>query len=134
VQLWNSSYFSDKGPLPGVEYAKLMEQPSNTVGSKTPIWQSKFTNGAQDTLAELLDHLFNYGFAIVYNTPVDVASSRAACERIGPCRNTIFGDFWDFTVEETAGMDQMDYSDTAYTPLGIYAHTDGNYLFDPPGT
>jgi alpha-ketoglutarate-dependent taurine dioxygenase len=73
-------------------------------------------------------------------------ATRLACERIGICKSTMFGDFWDLTVEsgssstsstpkvaEQAAAAAAEFSDTAYTPLHIAPHTDGSYLVDPPG-
>jgi trimethyllysine dioxygenase len=119
--LWNGTSFGtfsqfiteQKHNLPGVQFESLMSTSDTTA------------------LENMLDQIYLYGFSIVWDTPLTPEASRAACERLGYCRATMFGDFWDLTVD--SDKKEADFSDTAYTPLSIAPHTDGTYLHDPPG-
>ncbi|KAF2405058.1 Trimethyllysine dioxygenase [Trichodelitschia bisporula] len=67
-----------------------------------------------------------YGFAYIPNTPATPEATEALLNLIGPIRNTHYGGFYDFTADLAKG-------DTAYTQLGIGAHTDNTYFTDPAG-
>ena len=67
-----------------------------------------------------------YGFCYVENTPVTPEATEKLLERIAFIRPTHYGGFYDFTSDLSKG-------DTAYTQLGIGAHTDNTYFSDPAG-
>jgi trimethyllysine dioxygenase len=57
---------------------------------------------------------------------VDPKKTEELARRIAFIRETHYGRFWDFTAN-------MAHGDTAYTNLGIGAHTDSTYFTDPIG-
>lgn len=67
-----------------------------------------------------------YGFCYIENTPVTPEATEKLLERIAYIRHTHYGGFYDFTADLAKG-------DTAYTQLGIGAHTDNTYFSDPAG-
>jgi trimethyllysine dioxygenase len=124
--LWGGNYFTDApagaaNRVPEIDYTALMAEEGAPARDQ---W----------ALKKLLSHLASFGFCIITSTPATPEASRKACERIGRCKSTMFGDFWDLTVESAAPSTvATEFSDTAYTPLTIAPHTDGTYLVDPPG-
>lgn len=77
-------------------------------------------------LLRLLEAIERDGFALIAETPVSAAATRALAERIGYIRETVFGGFWELTADQSRG-------DSAYTPVAIGPHTDGTYSNDAPG-
>ncbi|QDS72861.1 hypothetical protein FKW77_007330 [Venturia effusa] len=67
-----------------------------------------------------------YGFCYIENTPITPEATEKLLERIAYIRHTHYGGFYDFTADLAKG-------DTAYTQLGIGAHTDNTYFSDPAG-
>ncbi|KAK8157117.1 hypothetical protein IWX90DRAFT_441694 [Phyllosticta citrichinensis] len=65
-----------------------------------------------------------YGFCYVDGCPVSPEATQELLERISFIRYTHYGGFWDFTAD-------MASNDTAYTNLGLDAHTDTTYFTDP---
>ncbi|KAK7519578.1 uncharacterized protein IWZ02DRAFT_454570 [Phyllosticta citriasiana] len=65
-----------------------------------------------------------YGFCYVDGCPVTPEATQELLERISFIRPTHYGGFWDFTAD-------MASNDTAYTNLGLDAHTDTTYFTDP---
>jgi trimethyllysine dioxygenase len=77
-------------------------------------------------LKEWLLNIRKYGFSYVDDCPVTPEASEKLLQRIAFIRNTHYGGFYDFTADLASG-------DTAYTQLGIGAHTDNTYFSDPAG-
>ncbi|KAF2665852.1 Trimethyllysine dioxygenase [Microthyrium microscopicum] len=75
---------------------------------------------------EWLLKIKEYGFSYVDKCPPTPEASEALLKRIAFIRNTHYGGFYDFTADLASG-------DTAYTQLGIGAHTDNTYFSDPAG-
>jgi len=69
---------------------------------------------------------FKYGFCYVDGVPVTLEDTKALVERIAFIRETHYGGFWNFTSD-------LSKNDTAYTNLGLAAHTDTTYFSDPVG-
>ncbi|KAI9370189.1 P-loop containing nucleoside triphosphate hydrolase protein [Aspergillus egyptiacus] len=75
-------------------------------------------------LLSWLEHIYDWGFCFVKDTPVDPESTEALLKRIAFIRHTHYGGFWDFTADLT-------FKDTAYTTEFLGAHTDNTYFTDP---
>lgn len=103
-QLWDRASMGEH--FPSVPYADVM----NT----------------EQGLARWLELTEEYGFALATDAPATPEATRAIIERVGYLRMTIFGGFWDFSAN-------LEFKDTAYTPLAIGPHTDGTYSIDSPG-
>jgi trimethyllysine dioxygenase len=67
-----------------------------------------------------------YGFCYVDNCPPTPEATETLLERIAFIRHTHYGGFYDFTADLSKG-------DTAYTQLGIGAHTDNTYFTEAAG-
>jgi trimethyllysine dioxygenase len=67
-----------------------------------------------------------YGFSYVSGCPTTPDATEQLLLRIAFIRPTHYGGFYDFTADLAAG-------DTAYTQLGIGAHTDNTYFSEPAG-
>ncbi len=76
-------------------------------------------------LWRLLDRVKSHGLALVGEVPVSAAATRALLERVGPLFPSLFGDFWEFSNDQS-------YVDLAYTDKAIALHTDGTYYPEPP--
>jgi trimethyllysine dioxygenase len=83
-----------------------------------------------DGLLRSLHGLEQSGVITFTDIPIDNAATRIVLERFGYVRQTIFGDMWEFSSDESAGSG---FDDTASTPLEITPHTDGTYSNDAPG-
>lgn len=115
---------------------------SNEAGVK--IWLTQLVSLVQHVSAHnLTNQQRQYGFSYVENCPIDSEASKELLQRIAFVRNTHYGKtqlavlantclvhdlggFYDFTADLSSG-------DTAYTQLGIGAHTDNTYFTDPAG-
>ncbi|KAL4811513.1 hypothetical protein BDV18DRAFT_129517 [Aspergillus unguis] len=71
-----------------------------------------------------LQHIYDWGFCFVKDTPVNPESTEALLKRIAHIRHTHYGGFWDFTAD-------LSFKDTAYTNEFLGAHTDNTYFTDP---
>ncbi|KAL4919343.1 P-loop containing nucleoside triphosphate hydrolase protein [Aspergillus aurantiobrunneus] len=71
-----------------------------------------------------LQHIYDWGFCLVKDTPINPESTEALLRRIAYIRHTHYGGFWDFTADLT-------FKDTAYTNEFLGAHTDNTYFTDP---
>jgi trimethyllysine dioxygenase len=67
-----------------------------------------------------------YGFCYIDNCPKTPEATQTLLERVAFIRHTHYGGFYDFTADLSKG-------DTAYTQLGIGAHTDNTYFTEPAG-
>ena len=80
----------------------------------------------EEGLIKWLRNIDVYGVGLVDRVPVNTKDSEALARRIAFIRETHFGGYWDFTAN-------LAHGDTAYTQLGIGAHTDSTYFTDPIG-
>ncbi|KAJ3020001.1 hypothetical protein HKX48_001458 [Thoreauomyces humboldtii] len=105
-RLWDASIADS---LPTVQYADVMNPARDEVG-----------------LAAWLHDMDVYGLAFVDGVPPTPEATQALGERVSFIRETHYGRFWEFTSD-------LAHGDTAYTQLGLPAHTDGTYFTDPVG-
>ncbi|KAJ3188306.1 hypothetical protein HDU85_005457 [Gaertneriomyces sp. JEL0708] len=102
-KLWGAELIND---LPTVEYQDVMSSDKG--------------------LAQWLEHIDVYGIGFVDNVPITPEATEQLGRRIAFIRETHYGTFWDFTSD-------LAHGDTAYTSLGLPAHTDTTYFTDPIG-
>jgi trimethyllysine dioxygenase len=81
---------------------------------------------SDDGLKELLLNIRKFGFTFIDDCPPTAEATEQLLRRIAFIRNTHYGGFWEFKPD-------LSSSDTAYTQLGIGAHTDNTYFSDPAG-
>ncbi|KAJ1341047.1 hypothetical protein BSLG_004517 [Batrachochytrium salamandrivorans] len=79
-----------------------------------------------DGLRHWLTNIDTYGIGFVSGVPVTAEATEKLGRRISFIRETHYGRFWDFSPN-------MEHGDTAYTSLGLGAHTDTTYFTDPIG-
>lgn len=77
-------------------------------------------------VAEWTKKLYQYGFCMIKDTPVDPKETEKLCERLAYIKPTHYGGFWDFTAD-------LAKKDLAYTNYHLACHTDGTYWSDTPG-
>ena len=87
----------------------------------------------EEGVRRVLEQIDAYGYAFVEGLEPTEEATRAALARVGFMQNTIFGDFWAFTVDTESTAERLQHADTAYTGLAIEPHTDGSYALEPPG-
>jgi len=104
MELWSGADI--KGNPPTIEYDAVM--------------------ASDGGLKEWLLLIRKYGFTYINSCPVTPEATEKLLERIAFIRPTHYGGFYDFTSDLSRG-------DTAYTQLGIGAHTDNTYFSDPAG-
>ncbi|KAL4911577.1 hypothetical protein BDW74DRAFT_165000 [Aspergillus multicolor] len=75
-------------------------------------------------VAKWLQHIYDWGFCFVKETPANPEATEALLKRIAHIRHTHYGGFWDFTAD-------LSFGDTAYTNEALGAHTDNTYFTDP---
>ena len=80
---------------------------------------------ADSSLQRMLAEVEIMGFTHVHGVPVSPEATRALLERVGPLFPSLFGDFWEFTNDQS-------FVDLAYTNKAIALHTDGTYYPEPP--
>ncbi|KAK5669483.1 hypothetical protein BDV3_003599 [Batrachochytrium dendrobatidis] len=97
-----------------------------SIVSNLPTTPYKDIMGGNDGLQHWLTNIDTYGFGFVSGVPVDPKATEELGRRISFIRETHYGSFWDFTPN-------MEHGDTAYTTLGLGAHTDTTYFTDPIG-
>ena len=124
---WLTSTATDASATTSVD--SLVGEPEPWVGHEVRARVEPLTAtqlATDEGLAAALRSLARSGLAVITDVPTDRAATRAAIERFGYVRMTIFGDLWEFRSD--GGFD-----DTASTPLEITPHTDGTYSHDAPG-
>ena len=104
VTLWSGADIKDSPPT--VSYQEVMASDAG--------------------LRSWLQNIRRFGFSYVSDCPVTPEATEALLRRIAFVRETQYGGFYDFTADLAKG-------DTAYTQLGIGAHTDNTYFSDPAG-
>ena len=105
---------------------------------------------SEDGVRRVLEAIDENGFAFVSGLEHTEQCTKDVLNRIGFMQNTIFGDFWSFTVDTESSAERLQHADTAYTVrtkdecfvhcflilwqgLAIEPHTDGSYALEPPG-
>lgn len=83
--------------------------------------------GTAEGLAECLERIHAWGYALVDGTPCNEAAGRQLFERFGYIRETLFGGLWRLSAELS------EHEDTAYSTSFLGPHTDGTYSHDAPG-
>jgi trimethyllysine dioxygenase len=81
---------------------------------------------SDDGVKEWLGLIRRFGFSYISGVPTTPEATEKMMQRIAFIRHTHYGGFYDFTSDLAKG-------DTAYTQLGIGAHTDTTYFSDPAG-
>jgi trimethyllysine dioxygenase len=102
-RLWDAS---TAATLPVVQYADVMN--------------------SEDGLRTWLSNIDEYGIGFVDGVPPTPEATEALGRRVAFIRETHYGGFWDFSAN-------LAHGDTAYTTLGLPAHTDTTYFTDPVG-
>ncbi|KAJ3244936.1 hypothetical protein HK104_008000, partial [Borealophlyctis nickersoniae] len=97
-----------------------------SIADKLPIVQYDEVMSSEEGLAKWLENMDVYGIAFVDGTPPTPEATEALGRRVSFIRETHYGGFWDFTAN-------LEHGDTAYTTLGLPAHTDTTYFSDPIG-
>ncbi|KAL4736745.1 hypothetical protein BDV11DRAFT_193197 [Aspergillus similis] len=101
---YNPKHEGNAKELPSVSYSEVM---ANDAG-----------------VLKWLERIYDWGFCLVRDTPINPESTEALLRRIAHIRHTHYGGFWDFTAD-------MSFKDTAYTNEALGAHTDNTYFTDP---
>ncbi|KAL4751864.1 hypothetical protein BDW72DRAFT_172759 [Aspergillus terricola var. indicus] len=101
---YNPKHEGNAEELPSVSYSEVM---ANDAG-----------------VLKWLERIYDWGFCLVRDTPINPESTEALLRRIAHIRHTHYGGFWDFTAD-------MSFKDTAYTNEALGAHTDNTYFTDP---
>ncbi|KAL4813232.1 hypothetical protein BDW67DRAFT_168801 [Aspergillus spinulosporus] len=101
---YNPKHEGNAKELPSVSYSEVM---ANDAG-----------------VLKWLERIYDWGFCLVRDTPINPECTEALLRRIAHIRHTHYGGFWDFTAD-------MSFKDTAYTNEALGAHTDNTYFTDP---
>ena len=78
------------------------------------------------TLRDLIFRLHEFGLAFVKDVPSDQEAIRGLARKIGPLKQTFYGETWDV-------KSQASPINVAYTSADLDFHMDLLYLADPPG-
>ena len=82
--------------------------------------------GKRSTLDSVIEQLQIFGIAFITSIPSDPSSVRTIAARIGPLRNTFYGETWDVKSVSSA-------KNVAYTSRDLDFHMDLLYMENPPG-
>lgn len=104
--LWNKAIMATVTEQPMVPYEDFME--------------------TENGLKEHVKNLMKYGFSVVTQAPPSHEGTLAVSQRLTFLQPTFFGPSWSLTSD-------MAFGDTAYTTLGLGAHTDNTYFMSPSG-
>ena len=104
-RLWHATAMPEQHPK--IDYATVMESDAG--------------------IAEWLQLINRWGFAIVTDTQADEAGTIALAKRLAPGLQTIFGQYWPLAAELN------EHEDSAYTNTFLAPHTDGTYYHCAPG-
>ncbi|MGB0847761.1 MAG: TauD/TfdA family dioxygenase [Thiolinea sp.] len=104
-RLWQAH--SMPKPIPEIDYASVMASDAG--------------------IADWLQLIHRWGFAVVTNTQANEAGTVALAEQIAPGLQTIFGQYWPLAAELN------EHEDSAYTQTFLAPHTDGTYYHCAPG-
>lgn len=75
----------------------------------------------------LLSTIRRFGFVFLDNVKPTADATQLVVNALGTIRNTIFGNFWEFS------SDVMEHADTAYSAHPLDSHTDSTYFEHPTG-
>lgn len=82
-------------------------------------------------LYKLLNNIAIYGHGFVSDTPLGLEEGvKKLGKRIGPLKESIYGDSWDITNKP---KEDIEFLDTAYLNVALPGHTDGTYSINTPG-
>lgn len=98
----------------------------NEIRASPPTVDFDTVMNTDEGLKEWLVMIRRFGFSYIDNCPATPEATEALLKRVAFIRETHYGGFYDFTSDLSKG-------DTAYTQLGIGAHTDTTYFSDPIG-
>ncbi len=90
----------------------------------TADWRALQTDA--DLLRLFLTAVHRDGFAFIDAVPPTQADTHKIAETLGYVRRSLYGDTWKIEAN-------LQFQDSAYTNEAIDLHTDGTYMFDPPG-
>jgi gamma-butyrobetaine dioxygenase len=77
------------------------------------------------TLASAIHNLLSYGLIFIKNAPTSMDTAKQLAQRIGPLKNTFYGEIWDVKSRPNP-------KNVAYTSGNLDFHMDMLYLADPP--
>ncbi|XP_048746298.1 trimethyllysine dioxygenase, mitochondrial-like [Ostrea edulis] len=97
-----------------------------TATTEQPMVPCKDFMHSESGLKAHVKNLLKFGFSIVTEVPADHKGTLAVSQRLTFIQPTLFGPSWTFTSN-------MAFGDTAYTTLGLKAHTDNTYFMAPSG-
>ena len=80
----------------------------------------------ETTLYKAVHHLLYHGIAFITSVPSEHSSVSTIARRIGPLRNSFYGETWDVKSVPSA-------KNVAYTSQDLGFHMDLLYMTDPPG-
>ena len=80
----------------------------------------------RSTLYSVIEQLQKLGICFITSAPLNPFSVRNIAERIGPIRNTFYGETWDVKSAPSA-------KNVAYTSYDLDFHMDLLYMENPPG-
>ncbi|XP_061183408.1 trimethyllysine dioxygenase, mitochondrial-like [Saccostrea echinata] len=104
--LWNKDVMSTITEQPMVPFQEFMQTEKGLKGH--------------------VNNLLKYGFSVVTEAPTDHKGTLLVSQRLTFIQPTLFGPSWSFTSD-------LAFGDTAYTTLGLGAHTDNTYFMAPSG-
>lgn len=122
IATWDAADWAD-GAFPSADFAAVME--------------------CDAACLDWLQKIRRHGFCLLHGCPTGAAFDDAEVSRVAKraasyVRESIFGGVWRFGPSDAAAADyaHTDHgsnADTAYTTIGLPSHTDGCYVYDPPG-
>nr|XP_022336473.1 trimethyllysine dioxygenase, mitochondrial-like isoform X2 [Crassostrea virginica] len=104
--LWNKAFMSAVEEQPMVPFKEFMQ--------------------SETGLKNHVKNLMTYGFSVVTEAPADHQGTLTVSQRLTFIQPTLFGPSWSFTSD-------LAFGDTAFTSLGLGAHTDTTYFTAPSG-
>ncbi|KAJ3148936.1 hypothetical protein HDU86_007294 [Geranomyces michiganensis] len=97
-----------------------------SIAEKLPVVQYADVMNSDEGLRAWLADIDVYGIGFVDGVPATPQATEELGRRVSFIRETHYGGFWDFSAN-------LEHGDTAYTQLGLPAHTDTTYFTDPIG-
>ncbi|KAJ3149566.1 hypothetical protein HDU89_003619 [Geranomyces variabilis] len=97
-----------------------------SIADKLPVVQYADVMNSEEGLRAWLADIDVYGIGFVDGVPATPKATEELGRRVSFIRETHYGGFWDFSAN-------LEHGDTAYTQLGLPAHTDTTYFTDPIG-
>lgn len=101
------------------------KQPWNALSNQTKTFDYNDYMSDDQTLFHLLQQLQTHGLAFIKNLPEAESSVIQTANRIGPLKNTFYGETWDVRSVSNA-------KNVAYTDVHLGFHMDLLYMQQPP--